>query len=95
MTTHFFIHGSPAQRDFFFLCGDLGNIFHRNASAEVGGVVRVKFTFGQFQISNKAVQMNVTYEHRPAMTFIGFSTSIRPTVVFTVAGLNGDGHLPF
>ena len=22
--------------------------------------------------------MNVTYEHRPAMTFIGFSTSIRP-----------------
>ena len=55
MTTHFFIHGSPAQRDFFFLCGDLGNIFHRNASAEVGGVVRVKFTFGQFQISNKAV----------------------------------------
>ena len=34
--------------------------------------------------------MNVTYEHRPAMTFIGFSTSIRSTV-----GLNGDGHLPF
>ena len=22
--------------------------------------------------------MNVTYEHKPAMTFIGFSTSIRP-----------------
>ena len=22
--------------------------------------------------------MNVTYEHRPAMTFIGFSASIRP-----------------
>ena len=39
--------------------------------------------------------MNVTYEHKPAMTFIGFFTSIRPTVVFTVAGLNGDGHLPF
>ena len=39
--------------------------------------------------------MKVTYEHRPAMTFIGFSTSIRPTVVFTVAGLNRDGHLPF
>lgn len=55
MTTHFFIHGSPAQRDFFFLCGDLGDIFHRNTSAEVGGVVRVKFTFGQFQVSNKAV----------------------------------------
>ena len=29
------------------------------------------------------------------MTFIGYSASIRPTVVFTVAGLNGDGHLPF
>ena len=39
--------------------------------------------------------MKVTYEHKPAMTFIGFSTSIRPTVVFTVAGLNGAGHLPF
>ena len=22
--------------------------------------------------------MNVTYEHKPAMTFIGYSTSIRP-----------------
>ena len=22
--------------------------------------------------------MNITYEHKPAMTFIGFSTSIRP-----------------
>ena len=22
--------------------------------------------------------MNVTYEHKPTMTFIGFSTSIRP-----------------
>ena len=39
--------------------------------------------------------MNVTYEHRPAMTFIGFSTSICSTVVFAVVGLNGDGHLPF
>ena len=39
--------------------------------------------------------MNVTYEHRPAMTFIGFSTFIRSTVVFAVVGLNGDGHLPF
>ena len=39
--------------------------------------------------------MNVTYEHRPAMTFIGFSTSIRSTVVFAMVGLNGDGHLPF
>ena len=26
-----------------------------HASAEVGGVVRVQFAFGQFQISNKAV----------------------------------------
>lgn len=39
--------------------------------------------------------MNVTYEHKPVMTFIGFSTSIRPTVVFTVVGLNWTGHLPF
>ena len=22
--------------------------------------------------------MNVTYEHKPAMTFIGYSTSVRP-----------------
>ena len=39
--------------------------------------------------------MNVTYEHKPVMTFIGFSTSIRPTVVFTVVGLNWAGPLPF
>lgn len=39
--------------------------------------------------------MNVTYEHRPAMTLIGFSTSIRSTVVFTVVGLNWAGPLPF
>ena len=25
-----------------------------------------------------AMRMNVTYEHKPSMTFIGFSTSIRP-----------------
>ena len=39
--------------------------------------------------------MNVTYEHRPAMTFIGFSASIRPMVVSTVAGLNWAGPFPF
>ena len=39
--------------------------------------------------------MNVTYEHRPAMTFIGFSTSIRSTAVFTVFGLNWAGPFPF
>ena len=55
MTTHFFIHASPAWRDFFFLCGDFRDIFHRNTSAEVGGVVRVEFTFGQFQVSHEAV----------------------------------------
>lgn len=26
----------------------------------------------------RAKQMNVTYEHKPAMTLIGFSTAIRP-----------------
>lgn len=27
--------------------------------------------------------MNITYEHKPAMTFIGFSTSIRPEEGYT------------
>lgn len=39
--------------------------------------------------------MNVTYEHKPAMTFIGYSTSIRPTVVFTAVGRNLVGYLLF
>ena len=34
--------------------------------------------------------MNVTYEHKPAMTFIGYSTSIRPE-----EGGQRDQAMPF
>ena len=32
----------------------------------------------QFDSFTKDIQMEVTYEHRPALTFIGFSTAICP-----------------
>lgn len=34
--------------------------------------------------------MKVTYEHKPTMTFIGYSTSIRPE---ELPGHAGTGHL--
>ena len=36
--------------------------------------------------------MNVTYEHKPAMTFIGFSTSIRPKEWYPTEGQKYMGN---